>query len=177
MKINLFEESIFIGNIDAAKINLKTKDFFKTWDSETLSSYASFNELDEESVKYLLEIIAKLLKEKIEQGFKLNLIKIWQNNYLQNDFQEKHTHPHSHFSFVIYKKTKESKTVFFNPAEHLIQSFYDINFLENTNFFQLKFEPKCRENQIVVFPSYLEHMVKKHDDSTTISGNLKLEII
>ena len=177
MKINLFEESIFIGNIDASKINLKTKDFLKTWDSETLSSFYSYNELNEESSKYLLKTIAKLLKEKIERGFKLHLIKIWQNNYLQGDFQEKHIHPHSHFSFIIYKKIKESKTVFFNPAEHLIQSFYDTDFLENTNFFQLQFEPKCRENQIVVFPSYLEHMVKKHNDSVSISGNLKLKII
>jgi hypothetical protein len=177
MKINLFEESIFIGNIDSSKIKLKTEDFYKTWDSETLSSFSSSNELDQDSALYLLEIIAKLLKEKTDRAFKLNLINIWQNNYIQNDFQEKHAHPHSHFSFIIYKKIKESKTVFYNPIFNLIQSFYDVKFVENSNFFQLRFETECRENQIVVFPSYLEHMVKKNGDSSTISGNLRLEII
>ena len=32
-----------------------------------------------------------------------------------------------------------------------------------------------RSNQIIIFPSCLEHMVKKHSNSTTISGNILIE--
>ena len=41
--------------------------------------------------------------------------------------------------------------------------------------FNRQFHPECRSNQIIIFPSCLEHMVKKHSNSTTISGNILIE--
>ena len=32
----------------------------------------------------------------------------------------------------------------------------------------------CRQDQIVIFPSHIEHMVRKTSDAITIAGNLKL---
>lgn len=177
MKINLFENSIYIDNIDCSKINLKNEDFKKTWDSETISSHVFKNELDENSQNYLVEKIGNLLQDQILKNFKINILNIWQNNYNQGDFQEKHIHPQSHFSFVIYKKVNESKTVFYNPNEKLIASFYPFDLISKTSFFKLSFEPKCRQDQIILFPSYLEHMVKKSDNSTTISGNILITIV
>ena len=34
------------------------------------------------------------------------------------------------------------------------------------------FIPRCKKDQIIVFPSFLEHMVLKSTDQITISGNL-----
>jgi hypothetical protein len=34
------------------------------------------------------------------------------------------------------------------------------------------FMPKCKTGQIVIFPSFLEHMVLKSSKQKTISGNL-----
>tara|TARA_R100001509_G_scaffold24999_1_gene13073 strand:- start:193 stop:729 length:537 start_codon:yes stop_codon:yes gene_type:complete len=174
MRIDIFKLPIYIDNIDCKKINLTNVDFKKTWLSKTESSYNFKNYLSEESAKYLLTKIANLISGNIKKSFRLNLINIWQNNYKSFDYQEKHIHTQSYFSFIIYKDIDESKTVFFNPANNLLQAFYNPSFLENSNFFNLEFEPKCAKNQIIVFPSFLEHMVKKHDNSVTISGNINI---
>tara|TARA_R110000744_G_scaffold269950_1_gene383236 strand:+ start:97 stop:633 length:537 start_codon:yes stop_codon:yes gene_type:complete len=176
MKINLFEINIYIDNIDCSKINLQNENFKKNWPSQTQSSHSFQNKLDDDSQFYLINKIGILLKNQILKDFKISITSIWQNDYIKNDFQEKHIHPHSHFSFIIYKKVDESKTVFFNPAEKLIQSFYPEDLINKTNFFKLDFQTKCRENQMVLFPSFLEHMVKKNSNCSTISGNIVIEI-
>ena len=57
----------------------------------------------------------------------------------------------------------------------LIESYYPPYFFNQTNFFQLEFLPKCRKDQIVIFPSFLEHMVQNINNSVTISGNFKIQ--
>lgn len=176
MKINLFETSIYIDNVDCSKIKLQNENFKKTWDSETESSHDFKNSLSEESSIYLLKKMGNLLYGQILKRFELKILSVWQNNYINNDFQEKHMHTSSHFSFIIYKKIKESKTVFFHPVQDLLSSMYPPELFKKTSFFKLNFETKCRENQMVLFPSYLAHMVKKDSNSTTISGNVLIEI-
>lgn len=176
MKVNLFETHIYVDNIDCSKINLENENFKKTWDSETYSSHLFQNKLDEDSQSYLINKIGNLLEGQILKDFKISITSIWQNNYIKDDFQEKHMHPDSHFSFIIYKKIEESKTVFYHPVQDLISCMYPSEFFLKTSFFKLNFETKCRENQIVLFPSYLKHMVKKNSNSTTISGNILITI-
>jgi hypothetical protein len=36
------------------------------------------------------------------------------------------------------------------------------------------FQPQCRENQIIVFPAFLEHYVKKTSNAETIAGNMTI---
>lgn len=177
MKLDLFSIPIFIDNIDSSKINLKNKNFEKTWDSQTTSSFNFNNTLDKESANYLLKVIDQSLSEHFYTARQINLFNVWENQYFENDFQEKHKHPHSHFSFIIYKNVEEGKTIFFNPAIDLLESYYQPHVFKQTNFFQLDFLPKCRNNQIVIFPSFLEHMVQKINNSVTISGNLKIQTL
>jgi|TARA_R110000744_G_scaffold114075_2_gene213393 hypothetical protein len=175
MKLNLFSVPIFIDNIDSSKIDIKNQNFEKTWNSETISSFNSTNLLDKESVNYLLGIISNSISKEFNETLKIQLLNIWENRYTDNDFQEKHTHPQAHFSFIIYKEVIEGKTIFFNPAINLIESYYPAPyFFDKTNFFQVEFLPKCRKDQIVIFPSFLEHMVKKINNSVTISGNITI---
>jgi uncharacterized protein (TIGR02466 family) len=178
MKLNLFSIPMYIGNIDAEKVKLKSKGFKKAFFSKTKCSIYSKNELDEDSSKYLLKIIYNLIRKEININTKLeiHLKNIWENIYEKKDYQERHIHPHSHFSFVIYKKINESKTVFINPAEKSILTFYEENFTNDTNFFKLHFQPECRQGQIVIFPSFLEHLVLQNNNSVTISGNIELII-
>ena len=74
MKINLFETSVYIDNIDTDNINLENQGFEKTWLSETNSSYNFKNNIDDTSIKYLLSKIANLLKQNISKPFNINLI-------------------------------------------------------------------------------------------------------
>ena len=172
MKINIFSMPIYILKIDCQKIKLENKKFKKTWLSETHSSHDFKNELNIESWNYLAKAIENLIK--LDFNFKKNIIltSIWENQYKKQSYQEAHIHSGSHLSFVIYKKIKDAQTVFFHPANKLLESFYMNLDLE---IFNRQFHPECRSNQIIIFPSCLEHMVKKHSNSTTISGNILIE--
>ena len=169
MIINLFEVPIFIGNIDSKKIKLKNQFFNPHWMSETNSSYTKNTRetIEKESALYLLNIIVQLLQEKINYSFEINLQNIWENQYNKDDYQEPHIHTESDFSFIVYKEGEEGKTLFFNPSRNFIEPFVNIN-----TMFQRTFMPKCKKDQIIIFPSFLEHMVLKCSDVKTISGNL-----
>jgi hypothetical protein len=171
MRIDLFSVPIFINKIDSSKIIVESKIIKKNWNSETNSSYGNENYISKESSKYLFDIINESLMDFIKNDYKIELVNIWENFYNLNDFQEKHIHVRSDFSFVIYKKINESKTIFFSPNNYLIASFYDNKFLQN--YFKTEFQPRLKENQIIIFPSFLEHMVKRNEnESITISGNI-----
>tara|TARA_S200002703_G_scaffold83171_1_gene71601 strand:+ start:268 stop:789 length:522 start_codon:yes stop_codon:yes gene_type:complete len=171
MKLSIFQIPIYIGNIDVDKIKLSNQDFEKTWLSETKSSYNFVNKIDTTSWKYLTDIIVKLLKEDFNFDYKLSLEKIWENKYEKDDFQENHIHIGSHFSFIIYKKVDKSNTIFFRPDKNLFESFYGNNF----ELFNNEYVPECKSNQIIIFPSCIEHMVCKNNLSETISGNLTIK--
>ena len=171
MKLNLFSIPIYISNIDVDKIKIKNIKVKNQWLSKTESSHGYLNEIEEDSKTHILQTIVKLLNYDIHTPYELALTSVWQNNYKNNDYQERHSHPGNHFSFIIYKKIKESNTIFFNPSYQLMESYYDKTFLLNLSFFANIFKVECRKGQIVVFPSFLEHMVLKHSDSVTIAGN------
>ena len=64
------------------------------------------------SINYLLQKIGSLLSEDIKGKFKINLTSIWQNNYKENDFQERHTHAGSHFLLLFLKKLMNQERFF-----------------------------------------------------------------
>tara|TARA_R110000822_G_C15232506_1_gene485473 strand:+ start:63 stop:605 length:543 start_codon:yes stop_codon:yes gene_type:complete len=176
MIVNLFEIPIYIGKINLKKIKLKNSKLEKTWVSDISSSYKkNLNEdiqniIDKNSLSYLLNLIVKLFEEKQQEEFKIVLINIWENIYKNKDFQEPHIHIRSDFSFIIYKKVEEKggKTLFFNPSRNFIEPFPNISYL-----YAKTFQPFCKEGQIILFPSFLEHMVLKTSNQHTISGNLR----
>jgi len=174
MIVNLFEIPIFIGNIDIKKIKLNNKNFEKTWISETPSTYneslISTLNIENEVTEYLLKKIVEILEEKIKYTFELRLLNIWENYYKNGDYQEPHIHANSDFSFVIYKKVEEGKTVFLNPIRNYLMIYKNIN-----HMFQQTFMPKCKSGQIVIFPSFLEHMVLKSSNQITVSGNISFK--
>jgi hypothetical protein len=177
VKLDLFSTSLWIGNIDTSKVKLIKQETKPTFGSEVHTTFNNTlgSSIDEKSLNYLFQTIINLLDETIKNPYTLYLFNIWENEYREGDFQEKHFHSGSDLSFVIYKKIKKSNTVFINPADKIIDSFYTSCEKKRKLFGPLQFSPECRENQIVIFPSYLEHYVKKTSNALTIAGNLKLE--
>ena len=104
MKLNLFSIPVYIGNIDVNKIIIENKGFKKNWYSETESSYSYQNIIDQKSGEYILEVINSLMGSDLPPHKTYKLLNIWENKYGSGDFQERHVHAQSHFSFVIYKK-------------------------------------------------------------------------
>jgi len=168
MKLDLFPVSVFIGNLDLKKIKL-TSEMGEAFLSHTPSSFFTKNILDPESGKYLIRVIADLLKEKFQTFFTVRLTTVWRNSYKDNDFQEPHVHTNSHFSFIIYEEVNKVHTIFYNPAKYLIEATL------GRNLTQFLFTPEMKKGQIIVFPSYVEHMVNRNSDQATISGNVHFE--
>ena len=167
MKLELFSTPLFIGNIDLKKIKLDAE-IGEAFTSKTPSSIAEKNILDPESGKYIISVIAELLREKY-QYFEVRFTEIWRNKYVDNDFQEPHIHAGSNFSFILYEKFDlNPHTIFYNPAKYLISATLG----DNQDCVLQKFIPSVRAGQIIVFPAYVEHMVNRNSDQVTISGNL-----
>jgi len=174
MKINIFSIPLYATTIDVNEIRINHVDFVNTWLSKTESSHNFNNEVCPDSTKYLLKNVSDLISEDIGKPHRLHLKNIWENHYKENDYQDKHIHPMSHFSFIIYKKISESNTLFFHPAEKLLQSYYENMELP---IFMENFKPDLKQGQLLVFPSFLEHMVLKHNHSETIAGNILIELL
>jgi hypothetical protein len=178
MIINLFEIFVLISDVDLKKIKLKKILFDETWLSKTQSTYkASFQKKVEDTIEkepsiYLMNLLVKMLEEKIKFPFNITLINIWENKYENADYQEPHIHTKSDFSFIIYKKVDKDggKTLFLNPSRNFIDPFYNIS-----NLFEKNFLPSCKQGQIILFPSFLEHMVLKTSNQHTISGNISFK--
>ena len=170
MNLDLFSVPFFIGNIDLKKIKLDAE-IGEAFTSKTPSSIAEKNILDPESGKYIISVIAELLREKY-QYFIITLLGLWRNKYLNMDFQEPHIHVDSKFSFIIYEEVGETThTIFFNPAKYLITAILG----DDQACVLQQFRPQVRKGQIIVFPSYIEHMVNRNSDQVTISGNLNFK--
>jgi len=168
MKVDLFSVPIHVGKVDLKKIKL-TSDIGKKWVSKTPTSFERKNILNKESEKYLVKYIAELIKDYYYSKFELGIHEIWENTYNNNDYQEPHVHPNSKLCFIIYKKVKEPRTIFFNPARSVIEM------LQAEDLFPKTFLPnKLKTGSIIVFPGFLEHMVAPNSDQITLSGNLIL---
>ncbi len=172
MRYELFSVPFFIGDVDLKKIKLESDIGSPFEISKTPSSYGRKNTVDTESGNYLVEIIVELLKERYD-NFTMTITEIWRNKYLDNDYQEPHTHINTSFSFIIYEEIPTGAyTIFFNPAKYLIHATvgYDENIIPQ------QFKPDVKEGQIIIFPSYVEHMVNRNSDQVTISGNFDFQI-
>jgi len=163
---SVFSTPIWIKDVDPKKLNLVSKNFKKTWLSDTLSSFSQNkddNLVDSVGGQYLKNKIIECLKD-----FNINdcaVTQIWRNIY-KNDFQERHMHANSCFSFTIYEKLKKPQTIFYHPAHDMIYATGVEKYISHY------LTPEVKQNQMIIFPSYLEHMVKKTNNAITISGNI-----
>jgi len=165
---NIFGVPFWIKDIEPEKLGLVSKNFKRNWFSKTPSSFSedpTNNTMSKEGVEYLKDKLIKCLNDVGVEEIKK--IQIWRNIY-KNDFQELHMHVNSQFSFTIYEKISKPQTIFYNPA-------HDMMYATNVDkYLKTVYEPEVKEKQMVVFPSYLQHMVRKTDEAITISGNIFL---
>jgi len=169
MKLNLFEVPLFVSNINLDDIELESPQMHNKWFSNTHSSFNQGNKLTSHSYNILMTKICNMLMPILPAHSKINLQGIWRNKYIKDDFQENHIHAGSHFSFIVYVKGG-SQTVFFAPHKFILESFYGE--VGKDKFFPVSYESEFRPGQILIFPSFIEHMVKKSSGIETYAGNL-----
>ena len=63
-----------------------------------------------------------------------------------------------------------------SEPHNLLMSYYNEND-HIQDLFKIHEKIEIREEQMIIFPSFLEHMVEKTDDSVTVSGNTTLKML
>ena len=167
----IFGIPVIKTEIDLKKIKFKYNKISKTFLSGVQTSHLYENIIDKQTTKYLCDIFYKKLTEMGLKNFNLTLSHIWRNIYKKGDFQEKHIHADSQFSFIIYEDIKKSYTVFNRSEAYLIHC------LKLNKIFSTEYKFNCINGDMLIFPSFLEHMVlKTEEDCKTISGNILINI-
>lgn len=169
-----FKFPFVIKEVDLKRLKYKAKGKQKL-------SYASETPRKDDLVfndqQYLLDCITECAREMMQQykydkGFNYTITSMWEHQYKKNDFQEDHIHMDNHFSFIIYLKGKESKTVFKNPAGYILQTMY-----RKFNHFLVGFEyfTNFKPGTMVMFPSFIPHYVRKCSGVKTIAGDIVIK--
>ena len=164
----IFPNFIAIKNLNLLNFKVVGKKFKKTFESNINTSLNGSTLFNKNSINYLniqlRDMLSYLLKPYCS-NFVFNVDGIWINKYDQKDYQGTHIHP-SDFSFIIYYKGN-SNTVFNSPVKNLLEMI-------NNQIFYKHYEPKLKQGDIIVFPSYLEHWVRPNSNNMTIAGNIKI---
>tara|TARA_E500000318_G_C3457323_1_gene171220 strand:- start:52 stop:621 length:570 start_codon:yes stop_codon:yes gene_type:complete len=166
---NIFPNLIATKNLNLDEFKFVGKNYKKTFESDIKTTLHGNTLFSKNSINYLninlMDMLSYLLKPYCK-NFIFNVNSIWVNKYSKNNYQGSHVHP-SDFSFIIYYKANKSYTVFNSPVKNLLESF-------DNRFFIKDYEPKLKQGDIIVFPSYLEHWVKPNSNNITVAGNIKI---
>ena len=130
-------------------------------------------------LKLLVDKICKLMFEhyKINTRY-IEIPNLWINKNNKGDFNDTHVHPNCHFSGVYYvnTSTKGGTLKFLNDDLKVFASLS--RFIENDSDFIETYIIKPEENLLILFPSYLKHMVLPHYDEKariSVSFNINLK--
>ena len=172
MKKELFGIPIFEDEVDLEKIVLPDAELENTWDSGTPTTFGTqkVDDVPQETWKYLSEVVERNLYYGECMCANPRFGHIWKNVYGKHDYQDVHIHPNCQWSFVIYVDTY-SKTSFLNPSMKDIQNQIGNQVVQ----FPLDYKPNLGPGSIIIFPSFLMHMVNNGVGGTTISGNIYMD--
>tara|TARA_R100000152_G_C6757379_1_gene181192 strand:+ start:244 stop:885 length:642 start_codon:yes stop_codon:yes gene_type:complete len=163
--------------------SLKIPDGWLTDSLQTSYEYDSINiELfDSNSIvhDYYMKYLFKIFDKPVE----LNIKEMWFNYYSNGEYQEPHHHidggllnNQSHFSCIHYLKFNENihePAIFTDPVS--LTRAHSVE-MDSNNYVE-RYIPNVREGTLLMFPSYLEHYVRKNaptpdDPRVTIAFNI-----
>ena len=173
MKKEIFSIPIFEDKVELSKFDdIPFAPLEPTWDSGVPSSFGTQKpeEVPTTVWQYLSEVVERNLYPAQLMGKDARFGHIWKNVYGKHDYQDVHIHPNCQWSFVIYVDTY-SKTSFLNPSMKDIQNQIGSQVVQ----FPLDYKPNLGPGSIIIFPSFLMHMVNNGVGGTTISGNIYMD--
>lgn len=172
MRKDLFAIPIFEDTVDLDKIKFEPEEYKPSWDSEITTSFGSNHDTPDETWEHLGEVISRNINQINCSYRNARIERIWRNVYEDHNYQDAHIHPHCQWSFIIYETVPVSRTVLFNPAFKEIQ-----NQISHAGIpgFEIDYKPQLGPGSIIIFPSFLMHMVLHGNTGSTIAGNVKLE--
>ena len=157
------------------------------WLTDKLTTSFDQNELNHKifESERIHELYMKYVSSVFDKPVTFSLEDMWFNYYIDGEYQEEHHHinptpflPPVHFSCVHYLK--------FDKEEHVATTFHDPistlrahSFEMESNYCRETWTPKVKEGDLLIFPSYLVHHVKKskptpNNPRITVAFNLRL---
>ena len=169
-RIDAFPIPFFIipVELDKIKVPYQSKDFKPTFESGLETTYRH-QKVPDETYAYLRSVIAPAITSFGDPWSTMKFVDLWRNRYTKRDYQSAHIHPKVQWSFIIYEDVT-SNTVFINPANDLIQNQSHVD----TGPSNTVWKPKIEAGNMVLFPSWVSHMVVPGNEGHTIAGNIKL---
>ena len=131
------------------------------------------------------KLYMKYVSSVFDKPVSFSLEDIWFNYYIDGEYQEEHNHinptpflPPVHFSCVHYLKFDKEEhvtTTFHDPLKDLRSHSFEID----SNHYAPEWSPKVKEGDLLIFPSYLVHHVRKskptpNNPRITVAFNLRL---
>lgn len=202
------QESMFSTNFYKFKFYYKhrnelIKNIIKRYDSEPILKPISWNEnvhtsfyYDHNSDNFLFSkagipvglveeisnvTIAMLDQEDVKSIGNFYISEIWYNAYKNHQYQNPHKHNNLNRKNTIFSGIWYLK---YNPSIHSSTRFFNPNFDLDKNLIQnnkhLCFSPEVEENDIIIFPSNVEHDVPKQscdDLRITVAFNIDCELV
>jgi uncharacterized protein (TIGR02466 family) len=173
--VQLFPTTIYVeDNVLPKKTLKKYEDLIlnntcenggENWYAKIRNSMSTYNLIHDENFSDLISIVNDRIKkfaDTLESKQDYTCTWSWFNVYEKNDYQEIHHHTNCTFSGVFFLKTNENSSplIVLNPSEHFNGDFEfktpnDLN-IQNYRIFP-------NQNRLVLFRSYLKHMVPKHE--------------
>ena len=164
MKFSIFPNYIYKYNI---KISQQDQNFFKVIVKNYKNDF-NYTTFHKENILLIPQITN--LKKTLDNIFnKLNLkvLHAWLQGYGENNFHDCHTHAECMYACILYLdcSNKSSETVFYHPT-------YPHSVMYHVKKTTIKIKPKV--GKLIIFPSYLLHMVLPNKDKKRLilSANL-----
>lgn len=148
------------------KVNADPQKYLKgNWQCDVYTSFG-FHEENRELFSGLYDVVEKRTNDFAKeigviqhQDETMVIREMWWNYYPENFWQEKHTHPYSSISGIIYLTNDEVPTVFYNPNLPLLHMDNHPSDLGNI-YNRHSYDVFPQQNKLVMFRSYMDHAVK-----------------
>ncbi len=171
MEKQIFPITIFECEVDIDKLGIPLDgETLPTWDSGVPTSFSRQLDVKPETWEYLSGIINNELYHGQLMGHNPKFGHMWYNKYEIHHYQDPHIHPNCQWSFIIYVDLN-SKTSFLNPSMMNIQNQLG----NNLEKFPLDYKPELGPGNMIIFPSFMMHLVNAGNVGHTISGNIYME--
>lgn len=171
MEKQIFPITIFECEVDIDKLGIPLDgETLPTWDSGVPTSFSRQLDVKDETWEYLSGVINNELYNGQLMGHNPKFGHMWYNKYEIHHYQDPHIHPNCQWSFIIYVDLN-SKTSFLNPSMMNIQNQLG----NNLEKFPLDYKPELGPGNMIIFPSFMMHLVNAGNVGHTISGNIYME--
>ena len=133
------------------------------WDCDLRTEFSSSRV--NEYAHYYDDIMIRFTEDLGLDGGKCYIDESWINSYGLSENQEEHDHLPGFYSAIHYVKFNpdvHEPAVFTNPLIQLYSYMNnEINYKRHPDYILPNFTPEVKEGEIIIFPSWLKHTVKR----------------